>query len=76
MEQGEYVYKKGDYVAEMYFVIKGKVEFLIFEGNVPLSFTEVAAGYYFGEIDILFSENKTRLHTVKAVEVTELLTFS
>jgi len=76
VEQGEFVYRKGDYATEMYFIIKGKVEFLFFEGTIPIVYAEVLDGYYFGELDLLFSKEKTRYHSVRAGEVTELLALS
>ena len=36
----------------------------------------VEQGYYFGEIDLLFSEKRTHLHDVRAGEICELLTLS
>lgn len=60
----------------MYFVVKGKVEFLFFEGTIPIVYAEVLDGYYFGELDLLFCSDKIRFHTVRAGEVTELLALS
>lgn len=74
-EEGEHIYKKGDLALEMYFIVTGEVAMMtsISEGeSIPVNI--LSDGYYFGEIDLLFSENKNRANDVKAISDTELLT--
>jgi len=74
--KGEMIYKAGEYATEMYFLVKGEVAMVIMIDDVIIPFILLAPGYYFGEVDLLFSENKTHLHTVKATDHCELLAFS
>ncbi|CAG9329138.1 unnamed protein product [Blepharisma stoltei] len=76
VEEGEIIYKKGDFASEMYFIVSGQVAMMTaVSGGEMIPFNVLTEGYYFGEIDILFSEEKERLYDVKALESSELLIF-
>jgi CRP-like cAMP-binding protein len=68
-----FIYSEGEYANEMYFLTAGKVEYLYIEGKDEISYLELSSGYYFGEVDLLFSTDKNRLHTVKSTDNCELL---
>lgn len=71
-----FVYNEGDYAHQMYFIVKGKVEFVIFSHDEVIPYLELEKDYYFGELDFLFSEKKLRMNTVKTIEECEFLTLS
>ena len=76
VEKGEFIYKEGEYAAEMYFLVKGEASMVALKQADSIPFVMISEGYYFGEVDLLFSESKTHLDSVKAIEACEILTFS
>jgi Ion transport protein/Cyclic nucleotide-binding domain len=72
----EYIFKENEFAAEMYFIIKGKVTMMIKKDKEYVPIIVFSEKYYFGEVDLLFSNNKTRLNTVYTEEGCELLTLS
>ena len=75
-DEQEIVYHEGDLANEMYFLVKGGVEFVLDKENEYVCYVSVSPNYYFGEIDLLFSPNKLRQHTTKTSTRTELLSLS
>jgi CRP-like cAMP-binding protein len=53
IEAGNYVYREGDPIEEIYFLTRGKVAFVIHELG-DLKYMTVEAGFYFGELDFLY----------------------
>lgn len=76
MNSEEIVYLEGEYASQMYFISVGSVEFVIIKDNMDFPYIEMEKGYYFGETDLLFSENKTHLHSTKTSNSCEFLTLS
>jgi Ion transport protein/Cyclic nucleotide-binding domain len=70
----EIIYSEDEYASQMYFLTHGKAEFILMKNRDIIPFLEIEKGYYFGEIDLLFSENKSRMHTTRAGEICEMLT--
>lgn len=73
-DKNEYVYKCNDLASEVYFIVKGTVDFVMVMIGGEVSFISMQGGYYFGEIELLFTPNKMRIHTAKVTEKAELLT--
>ena len=73
-DKSEYVYKCNDLASEVYFIIKGSIDFVMVMLGGEASFISMQSGYYFGEIELLFTPNKMRTHTAKVMEKAELLT--
>lgn len=76
-DSDDFVYRQNDYAKEMYFIVKGEVVMLTPspDGNTEISFNILSHSYYFGETDILFSEGKQRMCSVKCLGKCELLLF-
>lgn len=70
------LYNEGEFAHQVYFIVKGSIEFKISFKESTIPYLELSADYYFGETDLLFSENKTRMNTVKTIEESEFLTLS
>ena len=60
----------------MYFLTKGSASLMISRGEEYFPFIEFLEHYYFGEIDLLFSLNKSHLYTAYSESGCELLTLS
>ena len=75
-KSGTIIYHEEEYANQMYFIINGKIDFIIGDEKSSISYLELEKDYYFGELDLLFSETKTRLHTAQAVIDCELLCFN
>ena len=73
---GEFVYKENEFANEMYFILKGKLSFNLKRLGIFHSFVFIEENYYFGEIDLLFSNNKNHMNSVKTEKNSELLTLS
>ena len=72
LQPGDFLYKQLEYPDEVYFLTKGRVNLLTYNGLV---FKTYVQGSYFGEVEIL--ENKTRSCTVQAhLEGAEFLVLS
>ena len=76
VEANEIIYTADDYATQMYFITHGVVEFVLFRNSMIIPFYELEGKYYFGEVDLLFSEDKKHLHSTQAGEVSEMLTLS
>lgn len=76
MNPRTFLYHEGDYAHQMYFIIKGVVEFVIIAEKQVFPYLELGSDYYFGEMDLLFSEKKIRMNTVRTVEECEFLTLN
>ena len=72
----EFIYKENEYATEMYFLTKGSASLMISRGEEYFPFIEFLEHYYFGEIDLLFSLNKSHLYTAYSESGCELLTLS
>ena len=60
----------------MYFIIKGEINFVLMHGKETTPYLSIPEGYYFGEWDLLISEDKIRHENTKASRKSELLTLS
>jgi CRP-like cAMP-binding protein len=76
VDKGEYIYKAGELATEMYFLVSGEVAMVIQKGEVSIPFLQMFDGYYFGEIDLLFTESKQHMYSIRAMTKCELLTLS
>jgi hypothetical protein len=50
-EVGEYVYQKKDYADEVYFIVKGRINYVFGEKN--LCYKSLQTNTYFGEIEVI-----------------------
>ena len=76
----DYVFREGDSIDEMYFLLQGEVELVIHEHD-DTPFVVIPAGYYFGELDLvhmLLQKDRDigRQFTVKAKEECDMLVLS
>jgi CRP-like cAMP-binding protein len=53
VEAGNYIYRQGDPVEEIFFLTKGKAAF-VSEVTDGQPYLIIEAGYYFGEIDLVY----------------------
>jgi signal-transduction protein with cAMP-binding, CBS, and nucleotidyltransferase domain len=70
VKSGEFVFKKGNHPNYIFFIIKGRVSFMIESKNI--CYKDMIEGCYFGEIDLI--NDRPRSFTVKATQNSELLT--
>lgn len=75
-EPNEVIYTEDDYATQMYFITQGAVEFVLYRNSRVIPYYELESKYYFGEVDLLFSEDKKHLHCTHSREVSEMLTLS
>ena len=73
IQQNEFIYKENEFASEMYFIIKGKLSINLKREGVFYPLTYLVENYYFGEIDLLFSNSKNHLNSVKAEQNCDLL---
>jgi len=71
----EFIYREGDLAMEMFFIVSGQIDFVLIRRPKNVSYISVLQDYYFGELDLLFSDNKQRLHNAQAQNKCELLSF-
>lgn len=76
LQKQEFVYKENEFASEMYFIIKGKLSINLKRDGIYYPLIYLTDNYYFGEIDLLFSNNKNYLNSVKAEHNSELLSLS
>ncbi|OMJ79125.1 hypothetical protein SteCoe_20916 [Stentor coeruleus] len=76
IDRRDFIFKENEFATDMYFIIKGCASMMIKRGNDFYPFIILYENYYFGEIDLLFSNNKTHLNTVYTEDGCELLTLS
>ena len=76
VERGECIYSENEFATEIYFVIRGEAAMVIVKKFISLPFIYFDKGSYFGDSDLLYSENKCYLNTMKAMDDCELLTLS
>lgn len=69
MSAGEFVYNKGEYPNQVYFIVNGRVNMVI--GVYSITFKTYVTGSYFGEIEIF--DNSARFHSARAETECELL---
>jgi len=72
--EGEYIYREADPAAEMFFVVRGEVAYVLAQIVGEPGYHTVKADYYFGEEDLLFADK--HLSTVKTMLNSEFLTLS
>lgn len=70
----EYIYREADPAAEMFFVVRGEVAYVLAHIVGEPGYHTVKADYYFGEEDLLFADK--HLSTVKTTLNSEFLTLS
>lgn len=70
------IYSRGDRADQMYFIITGSVEFLLEENKEKLPFLQLEKDYFFGEIDLIYSEHKNRTFSVRSMSDCEMLVLS
>lgn len=75
-ENQEIIYTEENYANQMYFITQGTVEFVVIRDSILFPYIEIVKNYFFGEVDLLFSEDKKYLHTTRAGQICELLTLS
>lgn len=77
VEKNQYIYKEGDPVDEVYFLVSGQAGYVLpdFDNSV---YVIIEQGYYFGEIDFIYMDEEgntdgKRKFTAMAVEDADLL---
>lgn len=60
VEHNEYVYMEGDLASEMYFVLKGEINFVFHDEGSVIPYLAIPETYYFGEVDLILSETPIR----------------
>jgi CRP-like cAMP-binding protein len=55
-EENDYVYKEGEHAAEMYFIVRGEVAQGFLKADEFVPYMTIEEGYYFGELDLMFSD--------------------
>lgn len=73
IQQNEFIYKENEFASEMYFIINGRLSVNIKRDGMFYPLIYLTENYYFGEIDLLFSNSKNHLNSVKAEQKSELL---
>lgn len=76
IEPNEVIYTEDDYATQMYFITHGAVEFVLYRNSRIIPYYELESKYYFGEVDLLFSEDKKHIHATHARDASEMLTLS
>lgn len=76
VSQHEFVYRQGEYASEMYFLIEGTANLMVKYSGRLCPCIEYPKLYFFGELDLLFSSNKSHMQTVYTITGCELLTLS
>jgi CRP-like cAMP-binding protein len=69
IENSEYLYREGEFPCEVFFVVKGRVNFIL--GNSEIIYKSFHKGAYIGEVEILLSES--RLDNCQTFGVSEFL---
>jgi CRP-like cAMP-binding protein len=74
VEQGEFVYKEGEYADEIYFIHRGRVNLVHeFDGSIYV-YKAIQRGSYFGEIEVI--KQATRKYNTQAAWHSDLLTLN
>ena len=76
MDNNEIIYTDEQYASQMYFIKSGIIEFFFLSNGEMISYIDIQSNYYFGEVDLLLSENRNHFHNTKTGEICELLTLS
>lgn len=76
VDNAEIIFTEDEYATQMYFITQGSVEFVLIRDNLVYPYIEIVKNYFFGEVDLLFSEDKKHLHATRAGEICEMLTLS
>ena len=74
VEYEEYVYHEGALANEMYFILKGEINYCFNDGLIPVPYLAIPETYYFGELDLILSDTKLRKENAIAEYNTDLLT--
>ena len=69
LERNEYVYKKGEFADEIYFIVKGRISYVFGKEDTVLK--SMQKGSYFGDIEVV--KGISRKYSAKGVRSTELL---
>jgi CRP-like cAMP-binding protein len=75
VEENEFIYQEGEVANEMYFVLTGEVSICLVKNKV-IPYIIIRENYYFGEVDLLFSDVKKRCDTALSNVRTELFTLA
>lgn len=60
VEPEDYVYYEGSLATEMYFILKGEINYCFKDGLHAVPYLSIPEAYYFGEVDLLLSDDKIR----------------
>jgi CRP-like cAMP-binding protein len=71
----EFIYKKNESAAEMYFIVKGEVSLLVLTKQKKefCAYVTVSEGYHFGEIDLLLNDKRLRKEFARSNKRCEIL---
>lgn len=72
----EFIYHEKEPAAEMYFVVKGEVEYVLPGRGRKEAYHVVRTNYYFGEEDLLLSDTKLHQFSTKTASKSEFLVLS
>lgn len=69
LERNDYVYKKGEFADEIYFIVRGRISYVFGKEETVLKYMQ--KGSYFGDIEVV--KGIARKYSAKGVRSTELL---
>lgn len=69
LERNDYVYKKGEFADEIYFIVRGRISYVFGKEDTVLK--SMQRGSYFGDIEVV--KGISRKYAAKGVRSTELL---
>jgi CRP-like cAMP-binding protein len=76
VDEQDYIYREGDHSDEMYFLVRGEVGVGFIRSDEFVPYMVVDEGYYFGELDLMFSETQKHMDCTRTHKKCELLTLS
>jgi len=76
MVEDEDVYQEGEPAREMYFLVRGEVEYVVDWTQGLVAYHVIHSRYHFGEEDLLLSDNRMHAFATRTAQKSELLSFS
>jgi hyperpolarization activated cyclic nucleotide-gated potassium channel 2 len=76
MVEDEDVYQEGEPAREMFFLVRGEVEYVVLWTQGIVAYHVVHSRYHFGEEDLLLSDNRMHAFATRTAQKSELLSFS
>lgn len=76
MVEDEDVYQEGEPAREMFFLVRGEVEYVVEWTQGIVAYHVIHSHYYFGEEDLLLSDNRMHTFATRTAKKSELLSFA